>query len=609
MTKRIFITLNLLGVFFCALGQEQANGAEETEEATILRNVEVVKEYTPVIKEAGKISTMPELKDAAVQKKTYDFSVWTTPFSIKPSTLPSLDYALVAPEKEKSAKEHYARVGVGTYTSFLGELYTPIVKNNKNLLDFHVLHNSSFGSVKLSPDRYDDLNSEIKSKATTCRTQAELAYKRSIKNKELSATIDADNNNFRYYGYDTEIRNLANAGVEKTDNDSAKQTFNQLGVNLRFRSKDFISKWKYDFYADYHILGTKQDLREHTIHTNLYGAYRFENSSLHITFDMHNIIADEPDGCELYHYGKGTSENNYSVIKIAPRYYFSGKLGEISVGVKGIILTNQTERRKGGFTSDVYGKAKLIKDILYVYAGVTGDYTINSYRQVTEENPYVMLDMQLEDTTLRTKVEDSYMPMDAYVGLTAKIAKRLDMNLHIGYKLIENPHFYINHTDTTDGGTIHNRFDVVYDKSVDKKGAVKYNTVGLFNAGLSVAYDWNERLKLRFDGKMNKWVLKDLARAWMQPKWEMTLEGSYLANDYLRFRLGYNLKTGLYAQVNGNEERMPNAHNLTVGADYKLLNWLNLFINVDNVANQKYEKWYGYTQHGINLMGGATIVF
>lgn len=579
--KRLFITLSIVAFSISSFAQEA-----EKQDTTILKNIEVVKEYNPVIKEAGKISTTPELKDIKTERKKLDISVWTTPYAIKPGEIPTLDYATPNPDPIKSAKERYVRIGGGNYGSVLGELYTPFIKDNKNLLDFHILHNSSFGNVKLTPKLYEALPEAIESKATTNDTKAKLSYTRSIKNKELSTFFKGDYNYFKYYGYDSRIQDLAMAGITETDNDSLKQSFLKLGANIRFRSKDYISKWKYDFQTNYFFFKNREELTEHTIHTMLNGGYRFDNSSLHIGFDMHNIIMGLPENNDRYIFERGETLNNYTVIKLLPHYLFSGELGEITVGVKGAFSINQG--KKGAVAPDVYGKIRLIKELMYVYAGITGDYIVNNYQEITKENPYISSNVRIADT---------YMPIDAYLGFTLKIAKRVDMDLHAGYKLIENPYFFVNHYDTLTQ-KMSNTFYVVYDKKA-----------GLLEAGISLSYDWKERLNLRATGVFNKWALNEIEEAWFKPKWKLDFEGSYLATDFLRFRLGYQLETGKYASINDVKMKLPNTHNLYLGADYRLFKWFNIFLNLDNIINQEYESWYGYTHHKFNVMGGVSFIF
>lgn len=589
--KRLIFAL--ISTSFACLPCTRVQGQESTD-TTILKNIEVVKEYNPVIKEAGKISTLPELKEVKTEKKESNMSVWTNPYTLQPTTLPTLDFATVEPEKLKAQKPRFARLGAGNYTSFLGELYTPIIKNEKNLLDFHILHNSSFGDVKLTPKMYDQLQEEVESKATTNDTKAKLSYVRAIKTKELSAYVNAGYNLYKYYGLDSVKLGAIDEGENYFSNDSLKQSLFRLGANVRFHSKE-ISKWMYDVQSTYQLLSSRDDLKEHTIHTQLNGAYRFDNSSLRLDFDMHNIIMSLPSSTEKYDFERGKTLNNYTMIKLTPSYYFSGEVGEINVGVKGVFCIKQG--KPGAVTPDVYGKVKLIKNILSVYAGVTGDYIVNNYQKITDVNPYISID---------TRIEDTYMPIDAYVGLTLKVAKRVDMDLHAGYKLQERPYFFVNRCDSM--GYFTNTFDVVYD---DK--------AGVFNAGLMLSYNWKERLNLRFHGVYNKWALKNLEEAWHQPKWKLDFEGSYLVTDNLRFRLGYQLEAGKKAvlgyqknaktYVKFKEIDLPAAHNLYLGADYRLLKWLDLFLNIDNIAAQQYQSWYGYTHQRFSILGGVSVVF
>ncbi|MBO7635289.1 MAG: hypothetical protein J6S89_01790 [Paludibacteraceae bacterium] len=584
--KRLSITLSIIGLTSISFAQEgtQATGKQDT---TILKNIEVVKEYNPVIKESGKISTMPELKDIKTEKKNSDISVWTVPYPIKPGETQTLDFASVEPEKRKFAKERHAKLGFGNYASFYGDFYTPLFKNDKNLLDFSATHNSTFGKVKLTPKLYEELPSELASQATFNDTEGKLSYTHKFKRMKLSTFVWGNYTLLKRYGYDDEKLDLANSGVKETDNDSLKQSYFRLCSNIRFSNYKYSSsKWDYDCEANYRLLKTRDELSEHTIHTILRGSYHFDKSSFNLTYDMHNIIMNLPENNEIFTFENRETLNNYTMIKLIPSYRFKVDLGEINVGVKGTFCINQG--KKGAVTPDVYGKVRLINNILYVYAGVTGDYTMNNYQRITKENPYISTD---------TRVEDTYMPIDAYVGLSAKIAKRVNMDIHAGYKLIENPYFFVNRYDTlTD--RIRNTFDVVYDEKA-----------GMFNAGIRLDYQFESRFNATFIGEFNKWALSNIEEAWHKPKWKMNVQTSYMATEFLKLRLGYLLETGKRALVKTSNVALPNSHDLFVGAEFSLFDWLSFYVNFDNVISQEYESWYGYTCHRFNVMGGASIIF
>ena len=89
------------------LGGCITTSAQTTTDTTITRDIEVVKEYNPVIREAGKINTMPELKPIETKKIKPSYSVWTSSFTPKADIIPSLDYALAKDEENVRVTDHF----------------------------------------------------------------------------------------------------------------------------------------------------------------------------------------------------------------------------------------------------------------------------------------------------------------------------------------------------------------------------------------------------------------------------------------------------------------------------------------------------------------------
>lgn len=584
--KRLFLITGLTA--FCA-----AASAQESADTTIERNVDVVKEYNPIIKDAGKISTMPELKPIETKKRESTYSVWTTPYDVKPSELYPLDYATAQPIRKRTDKQHFARFGGGNYSSLLGEFYTPIFQKQSYAMDLDLKHRSCFGNVKLSADNYEPLFSDMKSKAVDCDTRAKLRFNSTIRHsKELSSFFVADYDAFRYYGYDDEMQSWFNRGYSEADNIEFKQHFLNLDANVRFKTKEFIGKWRYDFQTNYQLFSNNDGLSEHTILTNLRGGYRMENYTIGLDFDMYNIFMGLPEEDDYYDFANAANMNNYTMLKLKPHVVFSGDIGKINIGVKAAFGIGQG--KKGIVCPDIFGTVKLKEDIAYLYACVTGDYSVNNFHTVTKENKYIAPDVRLEDT---------YTPIDVYAGVRVKIAKRVDMDVYGGYKIINNPYFFVNkmrksivNGDTTSYMT--RQFDVVYEKNA-----------GVFNAGVSLGYHYKERLDMGFDAVVNKWSLDKIEYAWQRPDWMLSYHANYRFTKSLRFNLGYQFEGGRHAYVNKKAVDMKNAHNINLGADYKFLNWLDFFVKFDNVFNQPYQSWYGYDVHGFNFLAGLSLYF
>lgn len=576
---------------FCA----SAVMAQESADTTIERNVDVVKEYNPVIKDAGKINTMPELKPIETKKKETGYSVWTVPFAVKASEMYPLDYALAQPSAKKEDKRHFARLGGGNYASVLGELYAPLFQTKTFDMDFDLKHRSAFGDVKLTPDNYPLLPDDMESKAMDCDTKGKLRFASTIRHmKELSASVMGDYDAFRYYGYDDVMQALAETGETETDNGDFKQHILNFDVNARFRSKDFLGKWRYDFQTNYQLFSNNDNLSEHTILTNLYGGYRMDNYILGLKFDMYNIIMGLPDKEESgnYDFENARNMNSYTVLKLTPSFLFSGDIGKINIGIKAAFGLGQG--KKGAVCPDIFGTVKLKEDLAYLYACVTGDYDVNNLHSVTKENKYLAPDVRLEDT---------YTPIDVYAGVRVKLAKRVDMDIFGGYKIINNPYFYVNKvrpyivgTDTTYVMT--RQFDVVYEENA-----------GVFNAGVSLGYHYKDFLDLNFDAVVNKWALEDNEYAWQRPDWKLNFHANYRLTNHLCFNLAYRFEGGRHALVNGSAVDMRNAHNVNLGADYKFLDWLDVFVKFDNMFNQRYQSWYGYDSHAFNFLAGLSFYF
>lgn len=590
--RRLFIIVGLTS--FGAMGML----AQESSDTLIERNVDVVKEYNPVIKDAGKINTMPEIKPIETKKAATSYSVWTTPYDVQASEIQPLDYATAQPIASKNHKQHFARLGGGNYGTILGELYTPIVQKQNWNIDLDLRNRTSLGSVKISEDNYTIPLEEscdgdpLKSKAFDSDTKGKLDFATAIRrNKELSAFVEGEYDASRYYGYDDDMLEHFNHFSNYSDNEDFKQHHLTLDANARFRTKEFAGKWFYDLQSTYQLYANRDDLKEHTIFTQLGGQFRSDRYTIGLDIDMHNIFLNIPEESD-YAFDNRDNMNNYTMLKLKPHVISSGEIGKMNIGIKAAFGIGQG--KKGAVCPDISGTIKLKKDVAYLYACVTGDYEVKNYHAMMRENKYLAPDVRVEDT---------YTPIDVYAGVRVKIAKRVDMDVYGGYKIINNPYFFVNkyRDRVVNGDTISvmtRQFDVVYEKNA-----------GVFNAGMSLAYHYKDRLDMGLNVVVNKWALEKNDYAWQRPDWMVDYHMNYNVTKNFRLNLGYEFEGGRYAKVGKEAVKMRNAHNISFGADYKLLNWLDIFARLDNMINQPYQSWYGYDCHGFNFLAGLSFFF
>ena len=588
--KRIVFNIALLSAFSIVSAQnasDSTNTASATD-TTIKRNIEVVRDYTPVIKEAGKINTMPELKDVNTKKIEVDYKVWTSTYKPKTDIIPSLDYALASQEENKYSREGFLRLGGGNYKSFLGELYTPIYNSDVALFDFYLKHNSSFGNVTLKKDNYDVLSNDVLSKGLYNDNKARISFLRSIRIREISAFGEFGYNRFNYYGLNSDMISFSEQNKDKEEpeykNDDQKNSHLTAALNFRFRSKDYIEQWKYDLQTNWRLLKTHFDVAENTIFTDLAASYRMQESILSLKFQMYNVFVSTHENGSI-DFSKAKNFNNFTVLKFNPYYSFISEVGRLNLGLKASFGINQGKNT--AFSPDITGQVRVIDNIWYVYAGVTGDYKVNTLRSLANENIYLSPDARPEDT---------YIPLDIYLGTKLNIGKSVNTDIHIGYKIINNQYFYVNKSDSTG---MKNTFDVVYDKNV-----------GQFNCGAAVNYNFREKVDFSFKIGYNKWSLEKQKEAWMLPAAQIGLGVSYVPTDFLRFNINYDLEAGRKAKLGKDSSvDLKNFNDISLGANYKLMSFLDVFARFNNILNQRSEFWYGYPSQGFNFLLGLTLTF
>lgn len=589
--KRIVFNIALLSAFSIVSAQnasDSTNTASATTDTTIKRNIEVVRDYTPVIKEAGKINTMPELKDVNTKKIEVDYKVWTSTYKPKTDIIPSLDYALASQEENKYSREGFLRLGGGNYKSFLGELYTPIYNSDVALFDFYLKHNSSFGNVTLKKDNYDVLSNDVLSKGLYNDNKARISFLRSIRIREISAFGEFGYNRFNYYGLNSDMISFSEQNKDKEEpeykNDDQKNSHLTAALNFRFRSKEYIEQWKYDLQTNWRLLKTHFDVAENTIFTDLAASYRMQESILSLKFQMYNVFVSTPEDGPI-DFSKAKNFNNFTVLKFNPYYSFISEVGRLNLGLKASFGINQGKNT--AFSPDITGQVRVIDNIWYVYAGVTGDYKVNTLRSLANENIYLSPDARPEDT---------YIPLDIYLGTKLNIGKCVNTDIHIGYKIINNQYFYVNKSDSTG---MKNTFDVVYDKNV-----------GQFNCGAAVNYNFREKVDFSFKIGYNKWSLEKQKEAWMLPAAQIGLGVSYVPTDFLRFNINYDLEAGRKAKLGKDSSvDLKNFNDISLGANYKLMSFLDVFARFNNILNQRSEFWYGYPSQGFNFLLGLTLTF
>ncbi len=214
-----------------------------------------------------------------------------------------------------------------------------------------------------------------------------------------------------------------------------------------------------------------------------------------------------------------------------------------------------------------------------VFAGWTGGVRINSFDRMTQYNPYLNSEVQIRGTRWQERFGGVRGSING-IGYEARFAQR-PMNVM--------PLFL------NDAQADYGRFRVQYDTMslFTISGNVSYDKIKNFTATLQGAYHIYSRTNFGLPNLDANLILRYSAL-----KKKLLLRGEFYAVG------GIN-----YLDSAGVTGTIKPLLDLNFGAEYKVTKNIGLFVNLNNLLNNKRERWSRYPQFGFNVMGGVTVKF
>ncbi len=271
---------------------------------------------------------------------------------------------------------------------------------------------------------------------------------------------------------------------------------------------------------------------------------------------------------------------NNNVFQVAPSLVFSTPRFSINGG---IIPTWDN----GNFVwlPNVYVEAYIKENVFAFQAGWVGRYIKNTYRNLSEINPY----LKPFTSQLNTK------EVEYYGGIKGTLGKHFNFNVKAGYVTYTNLPFFINDTATDNKSFVISNETKV--KNFRVHGDVSFVSKEKFTvtAGLTLngytGMQYNARawhtLPMEFTSSLRWWAFKQVL----------------LKADFYAFGKQHYLEKGNISSV------LAPGSDLSAGIEFKINKTFSAWMDVNNIFNTKYERWNNYPVYGLNLMGGVRVNF
>ena len=552
--------------------------AQRTQNDTINTGViDVIKPYTPTISDAFKVKEVPSLDDEATEtKKEIKYNIFS--FPVASTFTPAKGKAAVV-EKRAPTKlfDNYATLGVGTYTTILGEVYLNHAISRNESVGGYVSHHSSGGGIEGVSFNDNFSNSKINlnysSRLSDLAWNVEAGFQHQLYNwygVPESQIVEAEANNIEVDHSFFDAHFGGDITFEDTYIKSGSFFFRRFGDNQGSGENRFIAKAKVDV-----------PINDVEISTDLKIDY------LGGTFDRNY---------------ESTNELNYGNFQIGLSPTYQLKQDDLTLDL-GVSLYYLNDKESGDNNFYVYPNIKatyrLVNDVLIAYGGIQGELIQNSYYGFAKENPFV------SPTLFIAPTDQLY---NAYVGLKGKLSSNMSYNISGRYLADRNKALFRNNeiTLTNENYTYGNSYGMVYDN------------VDTFGVAGEINVDVNRNFKLGIKAEYFSYSTNNEAEAWNLPDIKGSLFLDYQIDEH--WFAGANLfyigerKDQFYLN-----DGMTITSPFTVVLDsyfdanahlgYHVNDQLSVFAKANNIANDAYQKWQNFPVQSIQFLAGATYKF
>lgn len=217
-------------------------------------------------------------------------------------------------------------------------------------------------------------------------------------------------------------------------------------------------------------------------------------------------------------------------------------------------------------------------------AGWIGYYLKGSYQRFAAINPWITEPAELRNQRNR----------EIYVGFKGSFANHFTYSAKGAYVKMHNANLFVN--DQVDGKT----FETVYSSNIE---SLQFHG--------ELGYMLGEDLSFKSGITYNKFTkIDDQTRAWgLLPfevngslRWRIIKDLSFTADLYAWDGAAYRAKDG--GAFKGDK-----AFDLNAGLEFKITKALDLWLQMNDIFNSKYERWNQYPVYGFNVLGGIIFRF
>ena len=518
-------------------------------------SVTVVTNFRASLTDAERVKVNPATPPADTSSRRQTYSIVPRPLSIE-YPAPTIRPRAIQQEEPEPINNAWIKLGLGTPNALYGEASYDVTGQDNLDLGFYANHYGFNNNNKVENQRASD---------TKVGTEGTYLFDQGF---AVNGGLSYDTRSRYYYGYN--FSELPADSALTFTQDEVRQRFNIFSLHTELYNGT-LTQGNLDYHAgiSLYLMNADPSVRESNFTINI-GGTKWINDSNPLDVEF---LAD-------FTRFKDTTSQSLNVASLSPSYtvVVADRI-KLKAGVR---LTSQED------DFDVFpnftASAVVIDGLLNAFAGVEGNVQKNTLRSLSDYNPWI-------NTRLRVRNSEATRFYGGVEGTFRGIAYRAEA----GYKYLDNLALY---RYTRDGEGIP-RFNVIYDD-----GSQVYVQA---TATLPIVED----LDLNATFVQRFYTMEDEEKPWHLPSLSLNAAGIYTLRTLpLQLRADLFVENGLpYQTPEGGVDHLNALLDLSLNAEYTITDVFGVWARVNNLLNNKRERFYQYPTIGTNFLIGASARF
>lgn len=518
------------------------------QDSLTIKEFDVYKDFKPLLMESMKIPSNPNPEIPDVKPPVVGYTLPTVKFEA-PATIYTIKPLAMGTALLPKLKGNFVKLGYGNYNSPLFEAYLTTVRNKNMQAGLQVKHFSA------NPD----------GNRTFSDNTVKAWGKRYLSKSMIGADLAYNRNVIHYYGFQPQSLDLPKS--------SLRREFQAFDANVNFSNivKD-TSKIGYRFDLNYYNFFNNRDASENDFKLNgKFNKYLGGN------------MLDVAVGVNVTNLKDTSLDYGRVFVDLKPSYQLNlSQVAYLKVGFNAA-LSSDSVRTKLYFYPVAEAGYQLVPKSVTAYAGITGDLQRNTFRSVINENPF----------TSNYGLANTSNNFQFYIGFKGEVSPQTSFNIQFSQSAVENLGVYV-----FDSSTYSQK--IIFDTT----------SSGITNIRAELTHEFSNKFRMGFTMNYFKYSL-DLPAAYSRPTFTTRFNMMYNMGDKFIFRADVNtMNKRKSLELPSNKEiTLKGIVDLNLGVDYRYNKNVSIFINLNNLTNNQYQRRYNYQVYGFNLLGGLTVTF